>query len=190
VSETPERFINAADRTCQEYGRLPDGTETSALFSTSRCYRYELKRVWDRAGTRALFIMLNPSTADAHLDDRTVAKCGRFARKWGFGSLLVMNVFAWRATDPKELKRCLDPVGYPINSNLLRHRLTDGKIELVICAWGRHAQLHGRHGQMLNLLRDCGMDGAAKCLKKSRDGVPWHPLYLPEDLTPISLMGA
>ncbi len=93
---------------------LFDDGRSSAVLSPDGVYRYQLVREWDRARPRVAFLMLNPSTADATQNDPTIRKCIAFARSWGCGSLEVVNLFAFRATDPRELGRCgarVDPVG-------------------------------------------------------------------------------
>lgn len=82
-----------------------------AHLSACGAYRYALRRTWDPARPAALFVGLNPSTADAERDDPTTRRCVRFARDWGFGGLLVGNLFAYRATRPRDLRAAAEPVG-------------------------------------------------------------------------------
>src|SRR4028119_2392792 len=82
-----------------------------AIFDPTRTYRYALWRTWDAARPPVAFVLLNPSTADARRDDPTIRRCANFARTWGFGGLEVVNLFAFRATHPTDLKCAADPVG-------------------------------------------------------------------------------
>src|SRR5438309_1547537 len=83
----------------------------SATISNCQQYRYRLSRCWDESLPACMFIMLNPSTADAKVDDRTIKRCMAYARAWGYGKLYVGNLFAFRATKPKNMKAASDPVG-------------------------------------------------------------------------------
>lgn len=98
------------------------------------CYRYRLSRTWDEKKPHAMFVMMNPSTADPLVDDPTVAKCGRFARAWGYGGIYVGNTFAYRATDKKHLRLVDDPTG-PDNDE---HLIAMAKASrIVIFAYGQ-----------------------------------------------------
>ena len=96
-----------------------DGVVRSAVISECRLYRYRLDRVWDTGEAQVLFVMLNPSTADATVDDRTICRCMEFARAWGYGGLVVGNLFAYRATNPQQLKNVDDPVGFGKRSHVV-----------------------------------------------------------------------
>jgi hypothetical protein len=121
--------------------------------------------------------MCNPSTADATVDDPTIRRCVRFARRWGYAGIVVRNVYAYRATDPTALDRVDDPIG-PGNEHYLARAAAD---PLTICAWGNHATDRGH--QVLRTLTNLG---ARLCyLTRNAHGVPKHPLYLPGSLTPI-----
>jgi hypothetical protein len=112
--------------------------EQNAVISACDRYRYVLRRQVGPGARIATFIMLNPSTADATQDDPTIRRCIGFARQWGCGQLVVLNLFAFRATDPVDLKRAADPVG-PDNESWFRRILpSDGP---VVCGWG----VHGSH---------------------------------------------
>src|SRR5919204_4199606 len=104
-------------------------------FSECRTWRYSLTRGLDGSDGTVAFVGLNPSTADETTDDPTVRRCIGFAREWGFARVEVVNVYAFRARDPRELWRADDPVG-PDNDRILAQVL-DGA-ELVIAAWGMH----------------------------------------------------
>jgi hypothetical protein len=136
-------------------------------------YRYRLSRVW-AAGDLVAWIMLNPSTADAEQDDQTIRTCVRLARSWGYGGILVANLFAWRATSPRDLLMQPEPNGPDADAWLLR---VAGEAATVVCAWGNHGRHRGRAAEVLRLLagrrlHHVGMTGA---------GQPRHPLYLPND---------
>jgi hypothetical protein len=88
-----------------------DGLACSAVFSPDETWRYELRRVWDPTRPSMAFVGLNPSTADARHDDPTVRRCINFAKRWGFGGLIMLNAFAFRAADPREMMAAADPVG-------------------------------------------------------------------------------
>jgi len=154
----------------------------SAVLSACEKYRYRLGRTWDAAGRLVAFIMLNPSTADADLDDPTIRRCIGFARAWGYGGLVVGNLFALRATDPKALKTTPAPIG-PDNDTHLRAIASE--CAEVVCAWGRHGTLYGRDRSVLRLLTDSG----APLHRLSKPGAeyPMHPLYLPADLRPTAM---
>ena len=146
----------------------------------SRCgrYRYWLRRSWDPALAQCAFIGLNPSTADAHLDDPTLRRCIGFAKHWGYGSLLLVNLFAWRATDPRDLLRAEDPVG--AQTDLWLRRATQESAR-VIAAWGNGGQLCDR-GRTVSKRFD-----SLYCLGITAMGMPRHPLYCRADTTPIPL---
>lgn len=84
----------------------------SAIISECGKYRYSLSRIWDENKANVLFIMLNPSTADGDVDDPTIRRCIGFAKSWGYGGIYVGNLFAYRATDPKELLKVENPIGF------------------------------------------------------------------------------
>lgn len=160
---------------------VADGSEgrATATFDDAGAYRFRLSRVWDPGGTRCLFAMLNPSTADAFTLDPTVRRCVRFARSWGFGALEVVNLFALRSTDPAGLRDVADPVG-PGNDDAIvaAARAAD----IVVAAWGVHAVLGGRADAVRALLADAGVE--LHYLRLTKDGHPGHPLYVPAATPP------
>ena len=118
--------------------------------------------------------MLNPNTADAVRDDPTIRRCVAFARRWGYGGVDVVNLFAYRTPHPRELARAEDPVG-PRNDRYLRRALRTA--ELVVCAWGATRVAARRAHAVAGIL-----DGAPlHCLGRTRSGAPRHPLYLRAD---------
>ncbi|TMC73897.1 MAG: DUF1643 domain-containing protein [Chloroflexi bacterium] len=142
-----------------------------ATFSADRRYRYRLWRRWDRTRPIVAFVMLNPSTADARHDDPTIRRCLGFARRWGYGGIEVVNLFAYRATDPRALRTVRDPVGRA-NRGHIQSALR--RATLVIVAWGARAD-----GSLLAELAE------ARCLGLTRAGQPRHPLYLRGDVRPV-----
>lgn len=138
-------------------------------------YRYWLSRCWDRSGTlpTVTFIMLNPSTADAEQDDPTIRRCISFAKAWGCGRLAVVNLFAFRATDPKELITADDPVGVYNDSGIAYWTQASS---IVVAAWGVHGKLRGQARKMERGLRSLGVP--LLCLGVTKDGHPRHPLYV------------
>ncbi len=152
---------------------------SSACYSPCGHYRYALTRVWAPKGGRALFVMLNPSTATEAQNDPTVERCERRARTLGFGALRVCNIFAYRATDPQVMRAQPDPVG-PDNDAAI----VDGAAwaETVICAWGAHGA-HARRGPAVAaLLRSVGVRMWHLGLTKA--GHPKHPLYIGYNVQP------
>ena len=150
--------------------------QRDAVFSPGGLYRYELKRQWDERLGTVLFVMLNPSTADATVDDATVERCIGYAMRWGYGTLLVGNLFALRSTDPKKLRRVSDPVG-PGNDAALKGLVE--RADLVVAAWGAHGALRDRDRHVLDLL-----EVQWHVLAETKAGQPRHPLYLKADLVP------
>jgi hypothetical protein len=141
----------------------------SAVFSKDRRYRYALRRLWNPARPTILFIGLNPSTADHRINDRTVARCIRFAQDWGFGQLIVANLFAFRTPYPQKLWRARDPIG-PCNDRWIRRLIAES--QTTVAAWGTHGGRFDRDREVLPLLR------RPKCLAVSKHGYPKHPLYI------------
>lgn len=162
--------------------KLAADIETTALFGgPANEFRYRLSRQWGD-GPAVLFIMMNPSTADLTVDDPTVAKCGRFARRWGYAGLMVGNTFAYRATEQGRLAEVPDPVG-PDND---RHLLAMAQeAALTVFAYGtpKHKALRSRGPDVARMIRATGRE--AYVLKLSMDGIPYHPLYLSESLLPV-----
>ncbi len=150
---------------------------TAGAAGFSRCwrYRYWLRRSWDANLPQCAFIGLNPSTADAQTDDPTLRRCVDFAKQWGCGSLLLVNLFALRATDPRALTAVRDPIGPRANIWLRRaqHEST-----LLVAAWGNGGKLQNRGHTVTTLL------GAVQCLGVTAQNMPRHPLYCPKN-TPL-----
>ncbi len=148
----------------------------SAVFSLDRFHRYTLHRIWNAAAKPAMFIGLNPSTADEFKNDPTVTRCINFARDWGYGGLIMTNAFAYRSTDPKGLTKVRDPVG-PENDKYLKAMSEEAGI--VVAAWGVHGTFMDRDEEIVALIPNL------YCLGTTKDGNPRHPLYLRKDLQPV-----
>jgi hypothetical protein len=146
----------------------------SAVISRCGQYRYMLSRAGDMAAARgpAVFIMLNPSTADAEVDDPTIRRCRGFAQAWRCNGIQVLNLYALRSTDPKGLWTHPEPVG-PDNDEWLGRAVNSG--EDVVCAWGANARPE-RVREVVRLLHACG--ARLKCLGVTQSGAPRHPLYI------------
>lgn len=150
-----------------------DDAPSWAIYSDCERYRYSLTRVWDAAGRRALFVMLNPSTATEVQNDPTVERCERRARALGFGAFQVTNIFAWRDTDPRKMRAATEPVG-PEND----HAILAGAdwADSIIAAWGTHGAHLNRGAEVEKLLRSAGHELFHLGLSKA--GHPKHPLYI------------
>jgi hypothetical protein len=159
--------------------------EKTATISDCGQYRYQLGRTWDD-GPIARFIMLNPSTADAEVDDPTIRRCISFAKREGAGAISVVNLFAYRATKPADMMRASDPVG-PDNNDHLREWVGHefGFSKLVIAAWGTSPFAAKRFKQ----IRECGFIDCQywRCLSRTKSGAPGHPLYIKGDAPLINL---
>nr|WP_231688189.1 DUF1643 domain-containing protein [Bacillus sp. FJAT-18017] len=151
-----------------------DEIQMDAILDETGRYRYSLFRGWNRQLPRMVFIMLNPSTADHFEDDPTIRRCISFAKRWGFGSFEVVNLFAYRATDPKELLSCEDPVGKN-NDFYILDALK--KADLAVAAWGTKGTINNRNEQVLGYLKRVELF----CLSLTKEGHPKHPLYVKSD---------
>ncbi len=152
---------------------------STACYSPCLAYRYTLTRVWQEAGGRALFVMLNPSTATEVQNDPTVERCERRARALGFGAFRVCNIFAYRATDPRVMRAVADPIG-PGNDAAIRE--SAGWADRIVCAWGTHGAHLERGPAVERLLRATGRPLFHLGLSKA--GHPKHPLYIGYDRQP------
>ncbi len=152
---------------------------SGAEFSRCRRWRYLLWRRWDEAKPAANFLMLNPSTADEVKLDPSCTRARVYAERWGFGALIVTNIFGWRATDPEEMKSVRDPVGKGNDVAILKAAREAG---IVVCAWGNHGAHRDRGSRVQAYLRS--NDVKLHYLKLNSGGHPAHPLYLPGTLEP------
>lgn len=149
--------------------------KSAAVFSPCRGYRYALSREWGE-GTKLVVIGLNPSTADAHTDDPTIRRCTGFARRWGFSGLVMLNLFAYRATEPRAMKAAADPIG-PVNDTVLTLYATPDR--MVVAAWGIHGVYRGRQAEVRHMMSEQCV--ALHHLGLTAGGFPKHPLYLRAD---------
>lgn len=152
--------------------------KTGAIISPCGKYRYRLWRRWDFSLSRVCWIMLNPSTADGMTDDATIRKCMGFTERLGYGGIEVVNLFAWRATKPADMKRAADPVG-PGNDAAIKNAVTgvEGGGGTTICAWGQHAKGTKRDRTVRAMLKELGV--TPWVLQFNKGGIPAHPLMLP-----------
>ena len=151
--------------------------QNGALLSPCRTYRYDLWRTWLGGEGYAMFVGLNPSTADETQDDPTIRRCIAFAKAWGYAGLCMTNLFAFRATDPRDMIVANDPIG-PQNDEILRAHANGSGV--VVAAWGVHGTLLQRDKAVRTMLPKLHY------LRLTKDGHPGHPLYLPKTLEPVA----
>lgn len=149
-----------------------------ADFDEAQLFRYRLWRRWDEAAL-VVFLMLNPSIADEFILDQTLKKCRSYARRWGFGGFEIVNLFAYRSTDPDILPHVADPIG-PENDRWIRQVCTPDR--RVIAAWGTKGTHGGRDAAVRTMLEAVGV--RLHVLRLTKGGHPEHPLYLPAHLDP------
>jgi hypothetical protein len=147
-------------------------------------YRYLLWRRWDRSLPVMVWVMLNPSTADADTDDATIRRCIGFAKRWGYGGIDVINLFAFRTTYPKELLESGDAVGRPRNIDVF-YGAIDQKPPLIVAAWGN--SLPPNHDLHTDAVRSVLRSNGAKCLGHTKSGEPRHPVRLAYDTELVPL---
>ncbi len=150
--------------------------DSGADFDETGAWRYRLWRRWRPEGRVVAFVGLNPSTADGRQDDPTIRRCIGFAKRWQFSALEVVNLFAWRATRPTDLKLATDPIG-PENDDVLARVVS--RSDLVVACWGVNGAWNGRDRAVLAWL-----SRPLHCLGRTRGGQPRHPLYLPGNREP------
>ncbi len=152
---------------------------STATFSPCGLYRYELRRVWNAKRRTMVFVGLNPSTADESTDDPTIRRILGFADDWGFGTLVMLNAFAFRSTDPKALHaraaRKREVVG-PENDATIARAFEAHRSGKLVVGWGAHGVLleRGRHVAEMA----AAIHGRPQCLGRTESGEPKHPLYL------------
>ena len=175
--------MRAAHCCVRKSGSDPDFpmTESGAVFSSCRRWRYLLWRRWDASMPVANFLMLNPSTADEVKLDPTCSRARDYAERWGYGALIVTNIFSFRNTNPEKMKAAKDPIG-PGNDAAIVKAARESAI--VVCAWGNHGAFNERSKQVLKKLKENKIELHA--LRINANGEPAHPLYLPGKLKPIS----
>jgi hypothetical protein len=163
-----------------------ENMEKDALISDCQKYRYWLSRCWDKNKKSCLFIMLNPSTADDKIDDPTIKKCVFYAKKFGYGSMFVVNLFAYRATDRSILKKAEEPVGKNNDKIILQFA---EKADSIITGWGNDGKYLNRSENIVKLLESRGHK--LFCLKLNKSKEPCHPLYVKNSvLKPIAYFGS
>lgn len=180
------------------YATIPGlgGVESFAEFSRDRVYRYTLERIWDRSISPLMVIGMNPSTADEERDDPTIRRCIRFARDWGYGGLLMGNLFAYRSTDPGGLpslqgRPAVSPVGELgpwrdgdrecVNDYWLQEMAEQSG--LIMAAWGAIRSPYGWESRAAEVRRLLGP--RLHVLGLTKDGSPRHPLYVAADTRPV-----
>jgi hypothetical protein len=154
-------------------------SDSGAAFSRCRRWRYLLWRRW-ADGPVANFLMLNPSTADEVKLDPSCTRAREYAKAWGYGALLVTNIFGWRATLPSDLKKQANPVGRGNDAAIVEAARS---ADLVVCAWGNHGLHLNRSSDVRALLQDVKLH----FLRRNGNGEPAHPLYLPSTLRPTPM---
>lgn len=144
-----------------------------AVISDNQLYRYRLWRVWDTKLPTVTWIMLNPSTADGKEDDPTIRRSIGFAEDWGCGGIEVVNLFAYRSTDPKRLLQVPDPVGRENNDYII-----SSPKDLTVAAWGSWAGAREDLAKRVREVRKLVEDRAIFCLGRTASGDPKHPVRL------------
>lgn len=144
-----------------------------AKFSEDRRYRYVLSRIWDDSLPKIMFIGLNPSTADENEDDSTINKCINYAKKWNYGGIYMLNLFAFVDTYQNELYYEKDPIG-ELNNKYLKEYA--GLSEKIVVAWGNNGAYKGRSKEVYDMFNHL------YCLKINKTGEPHHPLYISSNI--------
>lgn len=161
---------------------LFDKTIRRSIFSPCGRYRYRWTRYVQPLDSRINFLLCNPSTADDHQDDPTTARCARWAAAWGYGELIVTNLFALRSTDSGAMRKHPEPIG-PGNDRAILQAAADA--EIVVAGWGNVGNHLGRPQAVLSMLDQAGHQVYA--LRLTGQGQPWHPLYLPSHVKPVRI---
>lgn len=152
----------------------------TATVSDCGRYRYSLGRTWDESQPPLVFVMLNPSTADAETDDPTIRKCIGFAQRTGFGGIVVVNLFAWRATDPRDMLAAWNRGENVVGRDNVSTITSVVRGRVTVLAWGAHARRSPSHAQAVeNVVRLHA--SVVRALRLLDDGTPAHPLMLPYD---------
>lgn len=163
-----------------------NGIFSRAGYSPCLQYRYFLVRRWGKRRAtrreRIAFIGLNPSTATERVNDPTVRRCIGYARDWGYREFVMLNVFAYRSTDPRRMKQVAEPIGPETDGQL---RFWTRQSHVVVACWGTHGEHLGRNLDVLHNLQQWEID--ARCLGTTKSGLPRHPLYLRKDAELVGL---
>jgi hypothetical protein len=157
------------------FGEIAQTMVSGAEFSEDRKYRYALWRIWDKSKPLVMFIGLNPSTANETQPDPTITRVINFARDWGYGGFYMMNLFGIVSSKPEILVTDPDPLG---DNDQWLERIA-AKCDRIIFAWGVFKQARSRAEDVKKRFPD------AYCLKKTKDGHPWHPLYVAANTIPV-----
>ena len=152
--------------------------EKSAIISECGLYRYELRRIWQTKTGLVCWVMINPHRADANIDDPVIRLCMGYTARWGYGGIIVVNLFALRAKTPRELYKVDDPIGPTNDEHIIK---ANAEAVLTIAAWGNHGSYLGRDKIVMPFLTD------PHYLVLNKNGSPHHPLYLRKELKPIPL---
>jgi len=150
--------------------------KTDATLSSCRMYRYALSRIWDVSKPYAMFIGLNPSTADETEDDPTINRCINYSKDWGYGGLCMANLFAFRATTPNDMMASNNPIG-PDNDEWIKKIAQEAGV--IVAAWGNDGSFMDRSKQVKKMIPNL------MCIKINKSGEPAHPLYQPKSAKPI-----
>lgn len=171
-----------------------DYITTECLFSLDRRYRFTLVRKWRPIGSPnrykpgyVAFVGLNPSTADENALDPTVTRCVRFSDKWGYRRMYMLNLFAFRATNPLEMRVQADPVGDPSYFQAVAECIAGA--DMVVLCWGNHGVLKNRSEEFLSWLVVNGHINKCRAFAVTGNGQPGHPLYIAADrlIHPVSV---
>jgi hypothetical protein len=149
--------------------------KSGATFDATGKYRYRLWREWNGDLPRSVFLMLNPSQADAEANDPTIRACIGLATELGFGRLEVVNLFAYRSTDPKCLVRARNPVGKENDAHIVR---ACADADAIVLAWGNHGGIRQRADEVRCLLSTERYRADLFCFGLTKQGHPRHPLYV------------
>jgi hypothetical protein len=160
---------------------FPFYSHSSAVISKCSLYRYLLRRIWDDSLPPLVAGLLNPSTADAATDDATITRIVERARRNGYGSIRVWNIYAYRATDPKDLRKASDPIG-PENYHWITSALADAATSngIAFVGWGGHKIPNEHLAALRSIIERVGV--TLMCLGMTRNGHPVHPLYISYDM--------
>lgn len=147
-----------------------------AVFSFDKKYRYILGRKWSNKG-KCLFILLNPSTADAFKLDPTITRAYNLSKKLGLGELIILNIFAIRGSNPEIIKKVSDPIG-PLNNYYIKKYVK--KSDLIILGWGNHGKINNRSKEIIDIIKKVKKE--IYVLDINKNGEPKHPLYIKSDI--------
>ncbi|MCM3128142.1 DUF1643 domain-containing protein [Paenibacillus sp. MER 78] len=153
-----------------------------AVFDPTKKYRYLLSREWNASLPRLLYVMLNPSIASHEVEDQTSKQCFYFAEKFGFGSLEVVNLYAFISTDPNKLKSMIDPIGSENDKYILD---AASRATTIVTAWGEKHFINQRHNKVAKLLTSEGHQ--LHCLGIAKSGHPRHPSRMSHNIESLTL---